>query len=748
MSNYGVKRGLSFLFPNRLANLSGIPTYETAVSEVKVPFLSETSQIGAERHRKAEPLTKQDRLELLDFLIANAGYFDESKIDALQFAEIFRKPLEEIIQEQQGIFEDFFLEVKKHVSILEEIDREKKAQGKENEMLGPVKIAAQARITALKTLKDRFKSLGAYYDSNSKYYFDENELSTALSRHFLTALYGQPQLAQQMLNNQAEKTVGQLEGKKEDLEKLIPSSYYQDVETLRKIKNYFDLFLIEPRILDLANETPTSINKLPARKVVKADAERMKVETPDLSQLEYELNDFLLQNRESFGTDLSDKTHLNVIEKLFYTFYVLMPQLEVTQLPPLQARKEALVAAEKARKAEVDTAYLAKHHEGKKLSDLKGQIPAIREKMIVEEDKDARILQIRSGIEDTNQSILNLQQKISAFKVQLQALRALALSQYRGIEKTVLDFNRHFEKLEAQFDEMQKFEKDGGNFSCLSFLPVRIYNPYTQQYNYECLVALSGMEIDTGNNPHKLLSEFAKHISAKIDDKTFRFRYVDPSAQNLDLILEQLGKGLSGKPAPLRVDTYRDILPDFTKQCAEKRLITELMKLIQRHGSNVQVLGCDNLALPCAKHAQKALETVERAKEKAALEVKKPQSKEKAKAPKAPKEKGKAAEAKAESAQPKEHAPHQLHVQLPGKDAIELDAVHIPCCKSCQAQKPAVFTFLYHTLQRTERLNREQAALLPGAVAFPVENPAPQSCKAESGVVLESESKKGQKVSL
>lgn len=765
MSHEGVKRGLSFLYPKRLAELSGV---SATASQSSPPSKASWTGIPA-----GETLSTVQKLELMDFLIASAGFpVDEST--KVEFAKTFRLPIESIIQEDHGVFEALFREIKKEVDAIRIIEAQK---GQDEQKKSEAEIIAEARDKAMKTLGTSawFGVLGAYHNQDSEYYFEQNALATNLSKYFVTELYSDVTRADIMLRSQLDKTKGQLEGMEEEVKKLLPISYNRDLSELALIEEYFDLFLIEPRILDIARilQTQGNLKNLPSTQALLTRSHQLV----DLSDFEESLKD-LFNTHKSLKINLEEMPNLNSIEKLFYLHYKLLPQLKAEINSSLLPRKAELEEKVKTRKTQLQKAITDVKKPVKKAPGKPADKIDIRAALTAAFDTDAELQELNRQIAEIDAHIQDAQIPILGLEDLLKNLRTRARHRYAGVVKAADGLSESFKALKKSYADIEQLVKKGGNYSCLSFIPIVITDRFSGMKSYECLVALSGMEPDSATNPHKVLGDFAHGLRYAYDDKIFNFRYVGPSSTNLDLMLEQVGKGLSGQVMPLARHKHATILPDFDKQCAEKRLVSELLKLFAVKGLSAKILGCDNLALPIHKDIEKFLDEQKRLREAAEAAARKAEEEaaarkaaEEAAARKALEQAAQAAQnvveeiqptpepkpelkqqpkkknekkpaplkAKASSAKPEKETEaaedtsfHAIKAPIPGKGVVGLRASHIPCCKSCQAQKPAVMTVLFHTIQQSERMRRAQEVLMQDAMTVPNDDLKESvNCRAE-----------------
>lgn len=755
---------------------------EFALSEDGLEFLLEESQARATVSFKAESdVIEEHKLSLLDFLIARSGYPIQ---DIENYSEHYRLQFENIILEKDGVFEKFFLAVQNNIELL--------SAEKGNEKKSKTTITKEAREKALVDLGPGiFERLGKYYKENSKYYFEENDLSKLLSKHFLTQLYKKPELANQMLKAQENKTQGQHNGMVEEFKKLLPFIYNGTMEELKYIENDFDLFLISPSVLDIAtnkersasaktnsradllsnlhdvleivhnyrknhNFTLTDVLKASDKRpldlqhntMLEEEFSRLTIQekskmTP-LMYIHQRLLDFrkiLTENNIEFfdSNDFVVFNSLNPAEMVFVIEKFMMDFMNKIQTPKVNEQKKPLQAEIKKKELElkhektrVTTEYLKENHEGKDLLTLakllKAEVRSIQTNIKNACDNDDACKKISNDISALNTQLSDLQASVDMLNQQIKDFKDDFIKEYYPqIIPVANGLAQSYEILLKQELANNVFLKNGGTYSCLTFLPIKI-NACNEEgeHRFECLIAMSGAELDDGEsiNAHAVLKKFAENIDAlEIPEQgSFTFRYVGPSSPSLDLLLKQVGKGLSGSEQSLS-SLKQDVLPTFEKACAEKRLINELIALFSSHGEQVQVLGCDNIALP------KYIDTMPERQKVLAPVVERPViADNKAK--------------KKQAIQKKSSNYFTIDAKLSNErdDITYLSAEHITCCSSCQAQKPAVMTVLFNALRQSEKLAEKQRVLLS---AMPVKeeekvsivNADARHCGMESGVI-------------
>ncbi|MCS5708471.1 hypothetical protein CC99x_006070 [Candidatus Berkiella cookevillensis] len=767
---------------------------EFDLSEDELEFLSpgeaSESQARVDLSSKAadDIVIEEHKLSLLDFLIARSGYPIQ---DIENYSEHYRLQFENIILEKDGIFEKFFLAVQNNIELL--------SAEKGNEKKSKATITKEAREKALVDFGPAiFSRLGAYYAKDSKYYFEQNELAVELSAYFLKQLYQTPVVAKKMLQSHKNKVDAHHKIKLAELQERLPTTFYGEISELALIKDDFDLFLLSPSVLSLAQNQPFKFVEpsfsrgsllLELQEVlershnlfrvkhgcsqrdmlssVSSDVEYYdiwsEIETPEhelaerFSRISFEretemlpseflnikiryFSDFLFQNNFDFNI----LNNLNAVEKIYIVKKFVIDTVNNILKPNLLSEIKANEGKIKAVKLQltqarkrVEDKYLKDNHGGKALKDLSKEL-----------GKGAAEISanIKAQVEVDEECI-----RLNGTLVALENKQALA--SLDAIEKAAQEFKDEFihlyhpeilvvkKALEKSYKELcdaqkatEVFLKTGGTTSCLTFLPIKISSDSPGPDRYECLVAMAGAEIqetDDAINAHALLEAFSAGLEQFND---FTFRYVGQSSHALDLLLKQIGKGLSGREYALS-SMKQDILPVYEKSCAEKRLINELIALFSSYGEQVQVLGCDNIALP------KYIDTTPERQKALAPVVEEPVCDDK-------KAKKKQASNKEDSSK-KGSNYFTIDAKLSNEkdDITYLSAEHITCCSSCQAQKPAVMTVLFNALRQSEKLAEKQRVLLS---AMPVKeeekvsivNADARHCGMQSGVIESKDARK------
>ncbi|MBN9287861.1 MAG: hypothetical protein BGO43_03175 [Gammaproteobacteria bacterium 39-13] len=813
---------ITFLFPQRLHELTEKKSIESSSildaiddSTLESVMVPATSHI--DRALESAALLEQ-KPAFLDFLIEKAGY----PIDTTSpVAGQYRAHFEKIIQENDGIFEKLFLKIKERL----DLNPDAKSPDQKKRALA----IKSAREAALVDLADTLKALGAYHADNSKYYFSENKLTKDLSSPFLKALYGDPARAQAMLQSQKEKTEGQYEGKLAYIrENLLPGTYYGEVKDLAPLKEDFDLFLISPTVAKLLDsiEKGKKVGTAPSLYDSRADLLEGVHDTlhrvhrsargrgknwlawlkqaPERPTNLTDYPDFTETLTEAFGRltvedrpvqprafvdaeiaqfnsllgkynfDFEIYNNLNAAERVFFFKHYVKQYIEHDLHDNKKVIDEEIAALkeeQKKRAIKVSEQYLKDNHGGKTLKELQ---PELKEKMreVTEQiatttKNDEQMKAFDAQIAEKNSQLKLIEQTATEQLAKVNNIKDKFINTYYPQVKPVA------KELVTAFDSLDKEEKaakrtldEGGNFSCLSFVPVKI-SEEGKEDKYECLVALSGAELEstTGVNPHQILHDFAQTYKVPGLEQ-FTFRYVDESAGYLNLALKQLGKGLSGNAKPLSSREHGEALPEFEKSCAEKRLTEELMKLYSSHGSQVQVLGCDNIALPLSKQAsEKGQQAFKQREERRLKDIVEKLKKEEKRTPS--KKSTKEAPVKEESvvatkshedtareilkSENEKKAEFTFDASYPGllpgeSKSITLQAEHITCCTSCQTQKPAVMTFLYDSMKRGDAQRKALLDDMPKHTHTSTSTSTPTSCKSE--VELKEGSSKRKSLSI
>ncbi len=555
--------------------------------------------------------------------------------------------------------------------------------------------------------------------------------------------------------------------------------YFHD---LALVADDFDLFMASPSIMDIANGTrkPEAMPSKPRASSVRTiqagieDAttrlEKLKIREDSkgqrehliekLSFAEHYLLGFLRKNGYKFESD----ANLNTVETIFLTcqktreFAANIAKEKALAKPELEARIKKINEDIKARKNILREEFNKANQlvvnkfvpiKATEREDLnKEELKALNESLS-KRNKELNAEQNKKHFErleeyynqDKECTALIAQREAAAnqlasfdvlleeVKVNLAVYKESFIKAYypevipaaKALKNTYQDYCNEQAQIKA-------FVAKGGTYSCLSFIPVRIKGKQGAQDRLECLVAMSGAEIESANsiNAHKILEDFSRRSP---EFNGFTYRYVGASPV-IDLLLKQVGKGLTGTTnpiAPPRTVVEKDgtvieqgpdlsqVMPFYDKACAEKRLVSELIKLYKEHGDDVVVLGCDNIALPKANDLARQAElnpqpTVNDAKAKEAAKQKK------------------------QPAVAKVSPMFRFAAIVEEKGAskeVVLEGEHIICCSSCQAQKPAVFTALFDAKQQHVKAQAREAAKIANSV-----NPVEMTDKNRQGVLV------------
>lgn len=616
----------------------------------------------------ASPMSSIYDLDHESYLILRAGYYSadssqrESSLNEASelklFQQQFTNKVAENITSEDSIFVEFFKKIEENLKTL----KQKHHNSSESELIH------QARIKTLIDYKDKFEQMGAYYAENSKYYFDPSSKTTdQLSSYFVKKIYNSAIHSTLLLDAQRKKHENQVNGKKEALkQQILSTGYHFEFDELKDFEDDLDLLLASPSIINMNSNQ--QLGKLPLafiqtevsdsikkkEKLITAD-ERERTALYVAKKYIGELNSLLNNQAGILGISLDEiKIHqeLNSIELIYSTKKQIKKIINQLELKAFQLDREMKLEKNNIKKSAekiIETEYNLKI--GKVKEQEKRNYPNIFDHTVKLNNLDSIYLSLEESKQNVQETVDTIKQvfenKISFFK------RIFIADQI----KTAKGFAKAYREYSDAQKEFLTFEKSGGSFSCLSFVPLRIDMGNTEKNI--CLISLSGVD----SNTHTILEDFTKKqcSSCNINGEEYEFHYISNAADQLDLILMQIGKGLSGTNRALNSQQDSLTLPDFNKTCAEKKLTTKLAELFESHGDNLSVLGCDNIALPIYTQI---LKQDKKAKQK-----------------------------KIKSQQ----------FQLSGKvlrddieENIDLTFEKITCCRACQNQKPAVFTYLYN----------------------------------------------------
>lgn len=668
----------------------------------------------------------------LDFLIKRAKYPVQE--DSEDFYTNYRTRFEDIIMKDGGIFEEVFLQIQKNIK---DIAKKNKKSEKDALVIKQAREDALSDLAEkyLNHLGEYYKDNSKYYfhENELTKYLSHHFLTKLYSDHELATKMLQAQKNKTVAQHEYKVAefstlLPTVYNNEVDALKCVEDSFDFFLASPSVI-NVNEAFSTEEK-----SENQEKPKKLKTKKEPRADLlKRVNKEIPGkvierLERIERienskQMNGDLCrelkkrrEDQEKFDLEKASKSnnissqefigeHLENIKKklgadnnLDNLFKELNPVEQVFVIQEIMlyfAKKEESEGIKKAKKLEADI-----NKKRKELKEARQEVTStyLQKKLqaqtirdIPKDERQAAIRAIRKQCnadkkcQNLKKEKLDLENRLKALKNDSAQNKAdiknfkdnFIKNYYPQIIPVAKEFAKSYQVLAKKQAENTDFLTKGGTYSCLSFLPVEITNE--KGTRLECLVAMSGVELDKNDavNAHAILEKFAKNIDAVSSEKgSFTYRYVGPGSHSLDLLLKQIGKGLSGSSESLSSIkpsfVQARLLPEFEKACAEKRLINELINLYSEKGNTVRVLGCDNIALP------------------------------------------KSIDAKNEVAKTSPKAPiFMLDANL-HSGQVSLKAEHITCCASCQAQKPAVMTVLFDaaTKKRPESKNREEKTVM------------------------------------
>jgi hypothetical protein len=148
--------------------------------------------------------------------------------------------------------------------------------------------------------------------------------------------------------------------------------------------------------------------------------------------------------------------------------------------------------------------------------------------------------------------------------------------------------------------------------TCISFFPIKVRYAHSSDVRYICLVTTSGdinklRESDEANkkallNFQNSLKTFSSQYTGRgVDGVQYDFIYYDTEHGSIDILLQQLSKGFSGKPSPLSSihPESEGILSDPFRACAEKKFIAFVRESLNNPDiKTFKILGAANLRMP------------------------------------------------------------------------------------------------------------------------------------------------------
>lgn len=176
------------------------------------------------------------------------------------------------------------------------------------------------------------------------------------------------------------------------------------------------------------------------------------------------------------------------------------------------------------------------------------------------------------------------------------------------IEKLLSFCKKSYDKVVRLFASIPAASEQN---TCISFFPIQFESLPSGKLQHICLVTTSGAINKVENKKNKkalhLFQEMVKSFSQQskpllIDDASYTFVYHDEEKGAIDVLLQQINKGLSGSKAPLSsIEPQSElVLSDPFRGCAEKKFIDFVRhQLINSFDSKkMTILGAANLRMP------------------------------------------------------------------------------------------------------------------------------------------------------
>lgn len=149
--------------------------------------------------------------------------------------------------------------------------------------------------------------------------------------------------------------------------------------------------------------------------------------------------------------------------------------------------------------------------------------------------------------------------------------------------------------------------------TCISFFPIQFESLPSGKLEHVCLVTTSGAvnKLDSKNQENikallmfqEMVKSFAEQSKPLIiDGKPYTFIYHDEEKGAIDVLLQQINKGLSGRTAPLSSFASENelVLNDPFRGCAEKKFIDFVRCQLTNpfDSKKMTILGAANLRMP------------------------------------------------------------------------------------------------------------------------------------------------------
>lgn len=259
-------------------------------------------------------------------------------------------------------------------------------------------------------------------------------------------------------------------------------------------------------------------------------------------------------------------------------------------------------------------------------TDMIKQVLSLRSEMynqdllyVEDSDGQRKYIQSADDCQDLNklkliscdELIQNIQSLFRERKLHLAASFNQKDAQNEKQVEKILDYvKKNYENVARMFASISSVSEQN---TCISFFPIQFQSLPSGNLEHVCLVTTSGStnKLDPNNKENiNALVEFQKMVKAfaqesaplVVEGQPYTFMYHDEEKGAIDVLLQQLNKGFSGRSEPLSSFAPENalVLNDPFRGCAEKKFIDFVRCQLTNplDSKKMTILGAANLRMP------------------------------------------------------------------------------------------------------------------------------------------------------
>ncbi len=259
-------------------------------------------------------------------------------------------------------------------------------------------------------------------------------------------------------------------------------------------------------------------------------------------------------------------------------------------------------------------------------NDMIKQVLSLRSEMynqdllyVEDSDGQRKYIQSADDCQDLNklkliscdELIQNIQSLFRERKLHLAAsFNQKGAQNERQLEKILGHVKNSYENVARMFASISSVSEQN---TCISFFPIEFESLPGSKLEHICLVTTSGAKnkLDPNNQENiKALIAFQEMVKAfaqesaplVVEGQPYTFMYHDEEKGAIDVLLQQLNKGFSGRPEPLLSFAPENalVLNDPFRGCAEKKFIDFVRCQLTNplDSKKMTILGAANLRMP------------------------------------------------------------------------------------------------------------------------------------------------------